>query len=69
MVEDSFISPGIAVVGSSGTTTEVVTEVVHDLVDDLIEPVILPGGQIALVLDGDLESHVRAALISRVRRP
>lgn len=69
LVENSFISPGIAVVGSSGTTTEVVTEEVHDLVDDLIEQVILRGGQIALVLDGDLESHARVALISQARRP
>lgn len=69
LVEESFISPGIAVVGSSGTTTEVVTEEVHDLVDDLIEQVILRGGQIALVPDGDLESHSRVALISRARRP
>ena len=69
LVEESFISPGIAVVASSGTTTEVVTEEVHDLVDDLIEQVILRGGQIALVPDGDLESHSRVALISRARRP
>jgi hypothetical protein len=69
LVEDSFISPGIAVTGSAGKTTQVVTEPVHDLVDDLIEQVILRGGQIALVRDGDLESHARVALISRARRP
>ena len=68
LVEDSFISPGIAVTGSSGTTTQVVTEPVHDLVDDLIEQVILRGGQIALVRDGDLESHARVALINRARQ-
>lgn len=69
LVEDSFISPGIAVTGSAGKTTHVVTEPVHDLVDDLIEQVILRGGHIALVRDGDLESHARVALISRARRP
>jgi hypothetical protein len=63
LVEDSFISPGIAVTGSSGTTTQVLTEPVHDLVDDLIEQVILRGGHIALVRDGDLVSHARVALI------
>lgn len=68
LVEDSFISPGIAAAGSSGATRGVVTEEVHDLVDDLIEQVILRGGQLALVRDGDLESHDRVALISRARR-
>lgn len=69
LVEDSFISPGVAVTGASGTTTPVVTEEVHDLVDDLIEQVILRGGQLALVRYGDLQSHARVALISRARRP
>ena len=68
LVEDSFISPGIAVTGSAGNTTQVVTEPVHDLVDDLIEQVIVRGGQIALVRDGDLESHDRVVLVSRAAR-
>ena len=69
LVEDSVISPGVAVTGSSGATRGVVTEQVHDLVDDLIEQVILRGGQLALVRAGDLESHARVALMSRAHRP
>lgn len=68
LVEEGFISPGIAVTGSPGASTQVLTEEVHDLVDDLIEQVIVRGGQLALVVDGDLRSHGRVALISRARR-
>lgn len=38
---------------------------VHDLVDDLMEQVILLGGQLALVADGDLRAHDRIALVLR----
>ncbi|GEP35052.1 hypothetical protein NSZ01_28200 [Nocardioides szechwanensis] len=34
-------------------------------VDDLMEQVILHGGQLALVHDGDLDEHDRIALLSR----
>jgi hypothetical protein len=42
--------------------------VVHDLVDDLMEEVVLRGGQLALVRDGELAGHDRIALISRATR-
>jgi len=68
LVEENFISPGLRVTGASRQNTPPSTENVHDLVDDLIEQVILHGGQLALVRDGDLEPHARVALISRARR-
>jgi hypothetical protein len=60
LVEENFISPGE--VGSSSPSGAVE---VHDEVDDLMEQVILGGGQLALVRDGDLEAWDRVALISR----
>jgi Bacterial archaeo-eukaryotic release factor family 3 len=68
LVEDSFVSPGLAIEGSSREAARAGVSDVHDLVDDLIEQVILHGGQFALVRDGDLESHGRVALISRSHR-
>ena len=38
---------------------------VHDLVDDLMEEVILRGGQLALVDDGDLADHGIALVLRR----
>ncbi len=69
LVEESFISPASPWSGRPARPLTWLTEEVHDLVDDLIEQVILRGGQIALVPDGDLEPHGRVALISRARRP
>ena len=68
LVEESFISPGLTVTGAAGATTPVGVEAVHDLVDDLIEQVILQGGQLALVRDGDLDAYGRVALIAQPRR-
>jgi hypothetical protein len=68
LVEENFISPGVAVTGAAHGTAAVATEVVHDLVDDLIELVILRGGQLALVQDGDLASLDHIALVGRARR-
>lgn len=65
LVEGNFISAGVtahghdALPGSSGQGD------VHDLVDDLMEQVILMGGQLALVEDGDLSAHDRIALVLR----
>lgn len=53
LVEENFIQPGTVQVE------------VHDLVDDLMEQVILLGGQLALVADGDLSAHDRIALVLR----
>lgn len=52
LVEEGYVSPG-----ESGS--------VHDLVDDLMEVVIMRGGHLALVADGDLAEHDRIALVSR----
>jgi hypothetical protein len=54
LVEEGYVSPGHESDGGP----------VHDLVDDLMEVVILRGGQLALVSDGDLAVHGRVALIS-----
>lgn len=65
LVEENFISPGGTapgrgvVPGASGHAD------VHDLVDDLMEHVILMGGQLALVADGDLAAHDHIALVLR----
>jgi hypothetical protein len=78
LVEESYVHPGradalaaraSATAPSSGGGTEGPGEMVHDLVDDLMEVVILRGGQLALVEDGDLGAHGRVALISGVSRP
>lgn len=63
LVEESFVSPGLAIEGPGHETARVGVSDVHDLVDDLIEQVILQGGQLALVRDGDLRAHGRIALI------
>lgn len=65
LVEETFISPGISATGSPENHHPVAPQEVHDLVDDLIEQVIVHGGQLALVRDGDLQSHGRIALVSR----
>lgn len=62
LVEENFISPGEVDAGSRSPAEAVE---VHDEVDDLMEQVILRGGQLALVRDGDLEGWERVALISR----
>lgn len=70
LVEENFISPGNPQdVHEEGSNRRPVAGEVHDLVDDLMEKVILTGGQLALVRDGDLTGHDRIALISRARRP
>lgn len=69
LVEEGYVSPGDPAGSSSQGVIAGTTGEVHDLVDDLIEQVILRGGQIALVRDGDLDSFARVALISRGRRP
>lgn len=75
LVEEGFISPGTprptsaAASGSAGRRADRHADhPVHDLVDDLMEQVILHGGQLALVQDGDLDEHGRIALVSRRRR-
>ena len=55
-VEQGYVSPGGVEAGRRGR---------HDLVDDLMEIVILRGGQLAIVDDGDLDGHGRVALVSR----
>ena len=72
LVEESFISPGThrrasVSEGTNESTNRQADRYVHDLVDDLMEQVILHGGQLALVHDGDLDEHDRIALISRRR--
>lgn len=57
LVEEGYISPGAVDAGPDEPW-------VHDLVDDLMEVVILRGGQLALVGDGDLAAHGRVALVS-----
>lgn len=61
LVEEGFVSPGPVEAGGHPRS--------HDLVDDLMELVIMRGGQLALVDDGDLAEHGRIALISRPGRP
>lgn len=70
LVEECFISPGTqrpasVTEGTSESKNRQADRHVHDLVDDLMEQVILHGGQLALVHDGDLDEHKRIALISR----
>ena len=57
LVEEDYVSAGDERVGRGAP--------VHDLVDDLMEVVIMRGGQLALVENGDLASSGRIALISR----
>lgn len=73
LVEENYISPGapelLADAGSTGRSPDPGRiGLVHDLVDDLMEHVILRGGQLALVRDGELAGHDRIALISRATR-
>jgi hypothetical protein len=69
LVEEGFVSPGTSVSlvgeGAQDDQPEPRSGEVHDLVDDLMEQVILRGGQLALVHDGELDAHGRIALISR----
>lgn len=81
LVEENFISPGTTAPGrhaSANATRNATGKAtgdaaghvsgaadVHDLVDDLMEQVILLGGQLALVADGDLPAHDRIALVLR----
>lgn len=59
-VEQGFVSGRVSADGERDN---------HDLVDDLMELVILRGGQLAIMADGDLAAHGRVALISRSLRP
>lgn len=65
LVEENFISPGTAALGRDDRADAAGQTDVHDLVDDLMEQVILLGGQLALVADGDLADHDRIALVLR----
>lgn len=70
LVEENFISPGIpdqlaGPTRKADSTSHTSPGHLHDLVDDLMEQVILRGGQLALVRDGELAAHERIALISR----
>jgi hypothetical protein len=68
LVEHDFVSPGRPedyAVPAPGPRPRSVAPAVHDLVDDLIEVVIMRGGQLALVDNGDLAAHGRVALLSR----
>jgi hypothetical protein len=65
LVEENFISPGTTAPGRGTVPGASGQADVHDLVDDLMEQVILSGGQLALVADGDLSAHERIALILR----
>jgi len=68
LVEESYVSPGQPEdFGSRSPRAghHPAQPPVHDLVDDLMESVIVRGGQLALVEDGDLADHGRVALISR----
>lgn len=65
LVEENFISPGISSPGREAAPGGAGRAEVHDLVDDLMEQVILLGGQLALVTDGDLAAHDRVALVLR----
>lgn len=71
LVEENYISPGAPeLLSGAGSTagSQDRSGLVHDLVDDLMEHVILRGGQLALVRDGELAGHDRIALISRATR-
>lgn len=65
LVEENFISAGASAPGRDARPGSVGHADVHDLVDDLMEQVILMGGQLALVADGDLTGHDRIALVLR----
>ncbi|MCP3420285.1 baeRF3 domain-containing protein [Nocardioides pinisoli] len=65
LVEEDFIVPGTTVPGRGTPGGAPAVAEVHDLVDDLMEQVILTGGQLALVADGDLAGHDRIALVLR----
>ncbi|NYD41961.1 hypothetical protein [Nocardioides panaciterrulae] len=68
LVEQDFISPGRPedyAVPAPGPRPRSVAPVVHDLVDDLMELVIMRGGQLALVDNGDLAARGRVASLSR----
>lgn len=68
LVEEDYVSPGRPDdygVSAPHPDQRVGTQAVHDLVDDLMEVVILCGGQLALVANGDLADCGRVALISR----
>lgn len=65
LVEEDFVSPGRAAGHLDGAADGPGIREVHDLVDDLMEVVIMRGGQLALVADGDLAEHGRVALVSR----
>lgn len=67
LVEENFVCPGASAQArtDAGHPAAPSHTEVHDLVDDLMEQVILRGGQLALVRDGDLAAHGRIALISR----
>lgn len=62
LVEENFISAGTSVPGRGTPGGAPEAADVHDLVDDLMEQVILMGGQLALVADGNLAAHDRIAL-------
>jgi hypothetical protein len=68
LVEEDYVCPGRLTVRSPEPDGVPVAEELHDLVDDLIEQVIVRGGQLALVGDGDLRTHDRIALVLRPRR-
>ncbi|GAA2143988.1 hypothetical protein GCM10009844_17010 [Nocardioides koreensis] len=72
LVEEGYTSPGasreLSGAGSGTRRGEAGAGLVHDLVDDLMEQVVLRGGQLALVRDGELTAHDRIALISRGTR-
>lgn len=69
LVEESYVHPGRAGApghrtgGTEATGATTGDVAVHDLVDDLMEIVILRGGQLALVEDGDLAAHGQVVLI------
>jgi hypothetical protein len=68
LVEHDFVSPGRPedhADATSGRGPRSAARAVHDLVDDLIEVVLMRGGQLALVDEGDLADHGRVALLSR----
>jgi hypothetical protein len=69
LVEEGYVRPGRVAGGELVGGTECGRPLVHDLVDDLMEVVILRGGQLALVADGDLDAHGRVALISGALAP
>ena len=65
LVEENYIIAGTSVRGRNAPGGTAGASDVHGLVDDLMEQVILAGGQLALVADGDLAGHDRIALVMR----